>query len=483
MCSLPAWGRSSAEAPAETSTLYTRMRYSSKPFADALAELLRQESGDPRARINLREFFRRLEGWEYETLRKQVAGERTLQPEAIEAMASALHVTPEYFLEYRRHQIEKSISDHPELVDLVYDLLVSRSKSLDAVAAPLVSIALDLLAERRDLDADLASKVLDLIIEGQVGDIQAAAFLMGLRVKGESGEEISGFARSMQRSRVPVYIECDEPLMDIVSTGGDRLATFNISSTAAFVAAGAGVKVAKHGSRGQTSYAGAADLMQALGARIDLPPEAIARCVQEVGFGFMFAPLHYTAIRRLVPVRRSLNMPTVFNMLAPLLSPADVKRQLTGVSDARHVPVLAEALVHMGSERAMVVHGEDGLDEISISSPTIVVEVEDGKRSDPFHIYPELYGLRRWPLKYLVGGDPAKNASITRRVLAGEPGAPLDLVLMNAGAAIYLADKAESIHEGIDLARRAVQSGRALETLNAFVQFTQSVDRVTRERA
>ncbi|NLE74637.1 MAG: anthranilate phosphoribosyltransferase [Actinobacteria bacterium] len=467
----PSWQGS----PAEASALFPRMRYSYDHFSDALADLLRQENGDPRARINLREFFRRVDGWEYETLRKQVAGERTLQPEAIEAMAAALHVVPEYFQEYRRYQIEKSISDHPELVDLVYDLLVTRSKSLDAAAAPLVSIALDMLAERHNLDADLASKVLDLIIEGQVGDIQTAAFLMGLRVKGESGEEISGFARSMQRSCTPVHIECDEPLMDIVSTGGDRLATFNISSTAAFVAAGAGVKMAKHGSRGQTSYAGAADLMQSLGARIDLLPEAIARCVCEVGFGFMFAPLHYTAIRRLLPVRRSLNMPTVFNMLGPILNPASVKRQLTGVSDARHVPVLAEALARLGSERAMVVHGEDGLDEISASSPTIVVEVRNGECSDPFHIYPELYGLRCWPLKYLVGGDPAKNASITRRVLAGEPGAPLDVVLINAGAAIYLADKAESIHEGIELAREAVQSGRALEILSAFVEFTQSV--------
>ncbi len=181
----------------------------------------------------LREFFRRLEGWEYETLRKQVAGERTLQPEAIEAMASALHVTPEYFLEYRRHQIEKSISDHPELVDLVYDLLVSRSKSLDAVAAPLVSIALDLLAERRDLDADLASKVLDLIIEAKWVIFRLPRFSWVCESRVKAGRRSLDSPARCRRSRVPVYIECDEPLMDIVSTGGDRLATFNISSTAA----------------------------------------------------------------------------------------------------------------------------------------------------------------------------------------------------------------------------------------------------------
>lgn len=475
-------GSSWSASPAEQMARFPRFRYTAKPFSEALTELLRLESGDPRGRVNLSEFFRRVEGWEYETLRKQVAGERTLQPEAIEAMAQALHVAPEYFLEYRIYQIQKAINDHPELVDLVYDLLVTRAKSLDAVAAPLVSIALDMLAERQSLDADLAAKVLDLIMQGQVGDIQVAAFLMGLRVKGETGEEISGFARTMQESCTPVQIDTEEPLLDIVSTGGDRLSTFNISSTAAFIAAGAGVKVAKHGSRGQTSYAGAADLMQALGARIDLMPEEIARCVLEVGFGFMFAPLHYRAIRRLIPVRRSLNMPTVFNLLGPILNPAGVKYQLTGVSDARHVPVLADALARLGSKHAMVVHGEDGLDEISISAPTIVVEVREGVAGDPFHIYPELYGLRRWPLKYLAGGDPIKNASVTRRVLAGEPGAPLDVALLNAGAGIYVAGAAESIHEGIEKARESVRSGRALEVLNRFVEFTHHAKRETAAR-
>ena len=458
-------------------TRYPRFRYTSKAFAEALSDLLHQEAGDARARINLSEFFRKVEGWEYETLRKQVAGERTLQPEAIEAMAAVLHVPAEYFIEYRRHQIEEAVGTHPDLVDLVYDLLISRAKSLDAAAAPLVSIALDLLAERQNLDTDLASKVLELIINGQVGDIQTAAFLMGLRVKGETGEELSGFAKTMQKYGTKVRIDCPGPLVDIVSTGGDRLATFNISSTAAFVAAGAGVRIAKHGSRGQTSYAGAADLMQALGARIDLSCRAIAQCVTEVGFGFMFAPLHYRAIRRLIPVRRTLNMPTVFNLLAPILNPAGVKRQVTGVSDARHVVVLAEALARLGCERAMLVHGEDGLDEISVSSPTIVVEVRYGECSDPFPIQPEQFGLRRWPLKYLVGGDPTKNASITRRVLAGEPGAMLDVALLNAGAAIYLADLAESVEGGVELAREAVQSGKALEKLKAFVEFTQAVKR------
>ena len=462
-------------------TSFPRLRYTNKPFPDALTELLRRESGDPRAKINLTEFFKRVEGWKYETLRKQIASERTLQPEAIEAMADALGVAPEYFREYRQLQMRQAIATHPELVDLVYDLLMSRAKSLDAIAVPLVSRVLDQLAERRNLDSDTASRVLELMMDGQVGDVQAAALLMGMRVNGETGEEIYGFARTMRSYGTPVVIDGAEPLVDIVSTGGDRLATFNISTTAAFVAAGAGARVAKYGSRGQTSFAGSADLIQALGARVDLPPEAIAECVREVGIGFMFAPLHYKVIRHLVPLRRSLNMMTVFNFLGPILNPAGVKRQLSGVNDVRYLPVLAEALCRQGSEHAMLVHGEDGLDEISIGAPTTVVEVREGTVGEPFTITPEAFDLPRWPLKDLVGGDPVKNAGITRRVLSGEQGAPLDVVLLNAGAAVHLAGLAASIQDGVTMAREAVDSGRAWEKMTAFVEFTQAAkSRATR---
>jgi anthranilate phosphoribosyltransferase len=452
---------------------FPRLRYTNKPFLDALTELLRRESGDPRSKINLTEFFKRVDGWKYETLRKQIASERTLQPEAIEAMAEALGVAPEYFQEYRQHQMQQAIAAHPDLVDLVYDLLMSRAKSLDAIAVPLISRVLDQLAERSNLDSDTASKVLELMMDGQVGDVQAAALLMGLRVKGETGEEIFGFARTMRSYGTPVHIETTAPLVDIVSTGGDRLATFNISTTAAFVAAGAGAKVAKYGSRGQTSFAGSADLIQALGARVDLSPDAIAECVQEVGIGFMFAPLHYKVIRHLVPLRRSLNMMTVFNFLGPILNPAGVKRQLSGVHDPRYLSVLAEALMRQGTEHALLVHGEDGLDEISIGTPTSVVEVRAGRVSDPFTVTPEMYGLSRWPLKDLVGGDPVKNAGITRRVLSGEAGAALDVVLLNAGAAIFLAGLAGSVGEGVGMARAAVNNGSAWDKMTAFVEFTQ----------
>jgi anthranilate phosphoribosyltransferase len=215
-------------------------------------------------------------------------------------------------------------------------------------------------------------------------------------------------------------------------------------------------------------------LLQALGARIDLPPEAIAECVQVVGMGFMFAPLHYKVIRHLVPLRRSLNMMTIFNFLGPILNPAGARRQLSGVNDVRYLSVLAEALKHQGSEHAMLVHGEDGLDEISIGGATTVVEVRDGTVSRPFTISPEMYGLSLWPLRDLVGGDPVKNAGITRRVLSGEAGAPLDVVLLNAGAAIHLAGLATSIHEGVSMAREAVDSGRAWEKMTAFVEFTRA---------
>jgi anthranilate phosphoribosyltransferase len=448
--------------------------YTQRPFAEALSELLQRERGDKAGRVNLREFFSRVSGWEYETLRKQISGERTLKPEAMEAMAEALGVPAEYFLEYRRHQIEESITAHPELVDLFYDLLVSRAKSLDAMALPLVSRVLDQLAAKKDLDADLASRVLELIVEGQVSDVQAGAFLMGLRTKGETGEEIFGFARKMREYATPVKIDLAGPLVDIVSTGGDRLATFNISTTAALVAAGAGVVVAKHGSRGHTAHAGSADLLQALGARIDLPPEAVAACVRDVGIGFMFAPLHYRPIRHMVPMRRTLNMRTVFNFIAPILNPASVTRQLTGVSDPRYLTTLAEALHRLGSEHALLVHGEDGLDEISVSGPTTVVELCDGEVSSPRTITPEEFGLPRWGLKELAGGDPVRNAEITKRVLSGEPGAAQDIVVLNAGAAIHLAGKAASIGEGVEIARSAIETGAAWDALMRFVAYTRS---------
>jgi len=451
-------------------------QYTTKPFADALTELLEQQESGTETKVNLGEFLRRVQGWREGTLRKQIASERTLQTEAVEAIAEALNVAPEYFLEYRRHQINQAVQVHPELVDLVYDLLVSRAKSLEAMTVPFVTTALDLLVDGKDIEAAMASKVLEMIMNGKVSDVQATAFLTALRTKGETADEITGLARTMRRYGTPVDLGPGVDALDIVSTGGDHLASFNVSTTSSFVAAAAGVIIAKHGNRGQTSRAGAADLLQGLGARIDLPPCAIARCVHEVGFGFMFAPLHYKATRNLATVRRVLGIRTIFNFLGPILNPANVKRQLTGVSEARFVPVLAEALAQMGATHAMLVHGDNGLDEISISGDTLVVEVKDGACSQPYTIEPEMFGLTRAPSKSIFGGNLDRNVEIARRVLAGEPGPALDIVLLNAGAAIYLADLAANIGDGVQMAREAVLAGKAWDKMAAFVECTRSIE-------
>jgi anthranilate phosphoribosyltransferase len=274
----------------------------------------------------------------------------------------------------------------------------------------------------------------------------------------------------MRRLAEPVCVTADGPLVDTCGTGGDRLGTFNISTTAAFVAAGAGVRVAKHGNRGATSRSGSADLLEALGVRIDLPPAAVARCIEEVGIGFMFAPLHHKAMRYVVPVRRDLGIRTVFNFLGPLTNPAGAPRQLVGVSAPEYVEVLAQALASMGCERALVVHGEEGLDELSVTGPTRVIEVEEGRVAARTMVEPEALGLGRWPLADLAGGEPAENAAICRDVLAGRRGACRDVVLLNAAAALAIAGVAGSLEEGVARATDAVDSGRARETMEALVR-------------
>lgn len=339
-----------------------------------------------------------------------------------------------------------------------------------AGAGPRVSYVLELLAQGRDLEQELAGEVLELIMDGQVGEVQVAAFLMGLRVKGETAQEIAGLAQTMRRLAQPVHVAGDGPLVDTCGTGGDRLGTFNISTTAAFVAAGAGVRVAKHGNRGATSRSGSADLLEALGVRIDLPAEAVARCIEEVGIGFMFAPLHHKAMRYLVPVRRDLGIRTVFNFLGPLTNPAGAPRQLVGVSSADYVGMLAEALAAMGCERALVAHGADGLDELSVTGPTQVTEVDGGRVTGTSVLEPEALGVGRWPLADLAGGEPAENAEICRAVLSGAPGARRDVVLLNAAAAIYVAGLASSLEEGVVLATKSTDSGRARQKMEALIR-------------
>jgi anthranilate phosphoribosyltransferase len=329
--------------------------------------------------------------------------------------------------------------------------------------------AIDRLASREDLSADEAGGVLATIMAGDATEAQIAGFLIALRTKGETRSELAGLARTMRALATPVPCERDD-LVDTAGTGGGR-STFNVSTTAAIIAAGAGCAVAKHGNRSATGLSGSADVLEALGARIDLGPAAVARCVDEVGFGFMFAPAHHAATRYVVPVRKELAVRTIFNFLGPLTNPAGARRQLIGVSDPAMLDVMAGALAELGCDRALVVSSQDGLDEMSTSAPTAVVEVEGGSLRR-YEVEPEDVGLQRADPASVAGGPPEANARTTRSVLAGDPGPARDLALLNAGGAIYAGGRAESLAEGVQRAAEAVDSGAATRALEGFVALT-----------
>ena len=337
---------------------------------------------------------------------------------------------------------------------------------------PTVTRALDALASRRDLSAEEAAEVLSEIMHGEVSEIQIAGFLMALRTKGETVEELTGLARTMRALAVHVPTE-REDLLDTAGTGGGRT-TFNVSTTAALIAAGAGCAVAKHGNRSATSSSGSADLLEALGARIDLDPIGVARCIDEAGFGFMFAPAHHQATRFVVPVRRELAVRTIFNLIGPLTNPAGARRQLIGVSDAGFLETIAGALARLGVVRALVVAGEDGLDEVSIGAATRVVEV-NGEEITRYTLLPGDVGVELDPnfLWKCAGGTPAQNAEITRAILRDggvERRASVELAAINAGAAIYVAGRAETISAGVEMARAAIANGSAADALERYVQ-------------
>jgi anthranilate phosphoribosyltransferase len=329
--------------------------------------------------------------------------------------------------------------------------------------------AIDALASGQDLAQEEASAVLAEIMAGDVSETQIAAFLIALRTKGETVDELAGLAATMRAlaTRVP----CGRnDLVDTAGTGGGR-PTFNVSTTAALIAAGAGCALAKHGNRSATSLSGSADVLEALGARIDLGPDAVARCIDEAGFGFMFAPTHHQATRYVVPVRRELAVRTIFNFLGPLTNPAGARRQLIGVSDPAYLDRMAGALARLGVDRALVVSSEDGLDEMSTSAPTHVVEV-NGDTIDRYVVAPEDVGLDIASPDAVSGGPPDANARTTRAILEGEPGPRRDLAVLNAGAAIYAGGIADSLHEGIDAAREAVDSGAALRTTESYLDLS-----------
>ena len=332
-----------------------------------------------------------------------------------------------------------------------------------------LSSALRELSAGRDLSEEDARGVLLEIMGGRTGEAQTAAFLSALRVKGETAAEIVGMARAMTELAEKVAVDADV-ILDTCGTGGDAAGTFNISTAAALVAAGAGVTVAKHGNRSATSKCGSADVLEALGVAIELAPDRVSRCIADCGIGFMFAPRHHLAMRHVAPVRRELGMATTFNLIGPLTNPAGARHQLIGVADARYVDRIAQAVRMMGNARNLVVHSEDGLDEISTTCPTAVVEVFAGQGYDErYDITPEQFGLARARLEDLAGGDAAENAALLRAVVDGERGPHLDIVLLNAGAALYIAEAAGSIAEGVQKARKAVASGSARAKLDDLV--------------
>src|SRR6187551_836824 len=329
-----------------------------------------------------------------------------------------------------------------------------------------ITRAIDAVCSGDHLTADHAAAVLAEIMEGRAGEVQTGAFLVALRAKGETVPELVGLARTMRSLAAPVTTSRSD-LVDTAGTGGGP-STFNVSTTAALVAAAAGCAVAKHGNRSSTSECGSADLLEALGVNIELEPEQVGRCIDEVGFGFMFAPRHHKAMAHVVPVRKQLGVRTIFNFLGPLTNPAGAGRQLLGVSDRHYQETIAEALVGLGSVRAMVVAAEDGVDELSISARTRVIEVSEG-RTEEHYVEPGDFGLSSAELEDVAGGTPEQNAAASRGVLAGEQGPRRDLVLLNAGAAIYVGGLAAGLGEGVEKAATAIDDGAARELLDRLV--------------
>jgi anthranilate phosphoribosyltransferase len=337
------------------------------------------------------------------------------------------------------------------------------------VPEPTLTKAIDALASGHDLPMEQAAAVLRVIMEGNASETQIAAFLIALRTKGETVEELAGLASTMRALATPVTCERDD-LLDTAGTGGGRT-TFNVSTTAALIAAGAGCAVAKHGNRSATGLSGSADVLEALDVRIDLDPEAVGRCIDEVGFGFMFAPAHHAAMRWVIPVRKELAVRTIFNFLGPLTNPAGASRQLLGVSDRGYQETIAEALVGLGCERALVVTGADGVDELTLSDETRVIEVKDGGTEEWF-ASPGEFGIDQRPIDAIAGGTPEENAKVVRQAFEERSGPAHDVIVLNAGAAITVGGRADELGEGIERAREAIDSGAASEELESLIETT-----------
>ena len=319
----------------------------------------------------------------------------------------------------------------------------------------------------RDLRETAAFEAASTIVSGAASGEQIAALLVALRMKGETVDEISGFVRAMRAAATPAPIAGDD-LLDTCGTGGDGLGTFNISTVTAFVAAGAGVRVAKHGNRSNQSASGSSDVLRALGVNVEASPEATARCIATHGIGFFLAPQYHPGVRHALAARREIGVRTIFNTIGPLVHPAHARRQVIGVYDGRLTEPLAEVLRRAGSTRCFVVHGDDGLDEISLAGPTRMTELRD-ETIRTITRTPEDWGVASAPIEALRGGTPEENAAITRAILDGEPGPRRDIVLVNAAAAIETAELAATPRAALELARRSIDSGAARAKLDALV--------------
>lgn len=334
----------------------------------------------------------------------------------------------------------------------------------------MIKDAITKLADRLPLTEKEAEEVMHEIMDGAATPAQIAAYLMGLRLKGESVEEIAGSVRAMRERAIRVAVG-DPSIVDTCGTGGDGRHTFNISTTAAFVVAGAGLTVAKHGNRSISSKCGSADVLAALGVKIDLQSDRVADCINEVGVGFLFAPLYHGAMKHCAGVRQEMGVRTMLNVLGPLTNPAGAGIQIIGVYEPRLTELLGKVLMHLGSQHSFVVHGMDGLDEITLTDRTVVAEAKSGVLSN-YVLNPSEFGLTRVSPKELAGGTPEENAAITRDVLNGRKGARRDVVCLNAAPALVAGHKAKTLQEGFKLAGQAIDSGAAADKLTSLVAYS-----------
>lgn len=334
--------------------------------------------------------------------------------------------------------------------------------------------ALQRTIEHREIFHDEMLHLMRMVMSGELSPVMTAAIITGLRVKKETIGEITAAAQVMREFSTKVHVPDSTHLVDIVGTGGDGANTFNISTCSMFVAAAAGAKVSKHGGRGVSSKSGSADVMEALGIHINLTPEAIAQCIAEVGIGFMFAPNHHPAMKNVAPVRRELGVRTIFNILGPLTNPAGAPNILMGVFHPDLVGIQVRALQRLGAEHALVVYGRDGMDEVSLGAATLVGELKNGQITE-YEIHPEDFGLSMSSNRALKVDTPEQSREMLIGVLKGDPGAPQDIVCLNAGAALYAANVASSIADGLQKARAVIASGAALARLDQLVARTHAL--------